>query len=120
MNVTHLAFFLQIVNFLNFYKTNESKLINKVISLKEKCISLIKQIVKYLNYQNPISKDELEMLKIFANKLYWPYSVLITPLTKQIIFPVCFKDINKFNSVVYFEGFKNLIILNYLIVKLNL
>jgi len=90
VRVTHLAFFLQILNALKFSKLNLHS--SALMKLKEKTVCMIRFVVNKL-CQFPVSEDETNWLRKQAQSIFWPFSTLISSATGEIFFPLSFKTL---------------------------
>ncbi len=106
VQVTHLGFFLQVLNVLKFSKQDL-----ELVKLKEKTVYMIRFAVSKLG-QFPVAEKEIEWLREIALEVFWPISTLISSITGEICFPSSLKaliEVDKLNKrsnlkIIYFSN----------------
>jgi len=107
VQVTHLGFFLQVLNVLKFSKQDL-----ELVKLKEKTVYMISFAVSKLG-QFPVAEKEIEWLREIALEVFWPISTLISSITGEICLPSSLKaliEVDKLNKkrsnlkIIYFSN----------------
>ncbi|CAF0870957.1 unnamed protein product [Brachionus calyciflorus] len=102
INLTQLVFLLELIDVLTIEVLDNDQEEALILKVKEKCISISKHLVKILEKKDSL---EIESFKVYSKKYYWPISIVLAPLTKQIVIPECLCEIIK-------ETNYNIILLN--------
>ena len=106
VQVTHLGFFLQVLNVLKFSKQDL-----ELVKLKEKTVCMIRFAVSKLG-QFTVAEKEIEWLREIALEVFWPISTLISSITGEICLPSSLKalvEVDNLNErsnlkIIYFSN----------------